>query len=136
MLLVRRSFTGSLHGRRILVASDGREGSDRVVALAGRLGLSQDASVTLVHALGSESKVRPSRLQAQARALELTLPRTDQAWVEPGKAWEVILNAAKSTKAAIVVIGSRRLGGLRALGSVSRRLVHDAPCSVLLLPPA
>jgi nucleotide-binding universal stress UspA family protein len=135
MLVVRRSFTGSLRGRRILVASDGQEGSDRVVELAGRLGLSQDANVTLLHALGSESKVCPRRIQAQARALELTLLRTDQAWVEPGKAWEVILNAAKSTKAAMVVIGSRRLGGLRALGSVSRRVVHDAPCSVLLLPP-
>ncbi|MGC2373330.1 MAG: universal stress protein [Solirubrobacteraceae bacterium] len=34
-----------------------------------------------------------------------------------------------------VVMGSRRLRGLRALGSVSRHAAHDAPCSVPLLPP-
>jgi nucleotide-binding universal stress UspA family protein len=135
LLVVRRTFAGWLRGRRILVASDGQEGSDRVVELAGRLGLSQDANVTLLHALGSESEIPPRRIQAQARALELTLRHASEACVEPGKAWEVILNAAKSTKATMVVIGSRRLGGLRALGSVSRRVVHDAPCSVLLLPP-
>jgi nucleotide-binding universal stress UspA family protein len=52
-----------------------------------------------------------------------------------GEAQDVIVNAAKSSKAAVVVIGSRRLRGLRAFGSVSRRVVHDASCSVLLLPP-
>jgi nucleotide-binding universal stress UspA family protein len=34
-----------------------------------------------------------------------------------------------------VVIGSRRLGGLHAFNSVSRRVTHDS-CSVLALPPA
>jgi nucleotide-binding universal stress UspA family protein len=32
-------------------------------------------------------------------------------------------------------MGSRRLEGLRAMGSVSRRVVHQAHCSVLLVPP-
>jgi nucleotide-binding universal stress UspA family protein len=135
ILFVRRSFTGSLHGRQILVASDGREGSDQIVELAGRLGLSQDADVTLVHALGLESRVRPRHIEAQARSLQAMLSCSGAACIEPGKAWDVILDAAKSTNAAIVVIGSRQLGGLRAFGSVSRRVVHDAPCSVLLLPP-
>jgi nucleotide-binding universal stress UspA family protein len=135
MIFVRSSFTGSLQGRTILVASDGQEGSDRIVELAGRLGLDQHAGVTLVHAIGRESRVRPRRIQAQASSLALTLPDAAEACVEPGKAWEVILGGAKRTRAAIVVIGSRRLGGLRALGSVSRRVVHGAPCSVLLLPP-
>ena len=34
-----------------------------------------------------------------------------------------------------MVMGSRRLGGLKAIGSVSRRVAHDAHCSVLLVPP-
>lgn len=135
MLVVRRSFTGSMHGRRILVTSDGQEGSDQIVELAGKLGLSLDANVTLLHALGRESKVSPRRIQAQARALELMLDGECETFVEPGKAADVILDSAKNINAAIVVMGSRRLGGLRALGSVSRRVVHDASCSVLLLPP-
>lgn len=135
MLIVRKSSTGSLRGGRILVASDGEEDSDRIVELARRLGRSQGAQVTLVNALAGESKMNPRRIQAQTRALELTLPGMGEACIEPGKAWDVILNAAESTNAALIVMGSRRLGGLRALGSVSRRVAHDAPCSVLLLPP-
>jgi nucleotide-binding universal stress UspA family protein len=135
MLVGRPRLAGSLHGRQILVASDGQEGSDRIVQVAGRLGLSQGARVTLVHALGPESRMHHRRIQAQVHALELMLPDAGQACIEPGKAWDVILNAAKSKEVAMVVTGSRRLGGLRALGSNSRRVVHDAPCSVLVLPP-
>jgi len=49
-------------------------------------------------------------------------------------AGQVILGAAKRSKPAIAVIGSRGLDGVLALGSVSRRVVHGAPCSVLLVP--
>ncbi|MGA2319208.1 MAG: universal stress protein [Solirubrobacteraceae bacterium] len=135
MLVVRPSSGASLRGRRILVASDGQEGSDRVVELAGRLGLSQGASVTLLHALGRESAARPHRIQSQAKTLKLILGDACEALVEPGAATDVLLEVAKRSKAAMVVMGSRRLGGLRAIGSVSRRAVHEAPCSVLLLPP-
>jgi len=132
MLFARRS--GSLEGRQILVASDGEEGSDHLVELAGRLGQSQGARVTLVNALGAESKMNPRTIQAQARALQLALPSAGEPCIEPGKASDVILDAAKHTKASLVVIGSRRLSGLHAFGSVSRRVVHDAHCSVLVIP--
>jgi nucleotide-binding universal stress UspA family protein len=134
MLVVRAPRV--LRGRSILVASDGEKGSDRIVELAGRLGQSQGAQVTLVNALGAESKMNPRAIQAQARTLKHTLPNTGEPCIEPGKASEVIMNAAKDTKAAMVVIGCRRLGGVRAFGSVSRRVVHDAPCSVLVVPPS
>ncbi len=136
MLVVRRTATGSIRGRQIAVASDGHEGSDRIVELAARLGQSQGAGVTLVNALGAESDMSPHAIQAQQRALAAALPGTGPPYIEPGKAWDVIQNAAKSSKAGLVILGSRRLAGVRALGSVSRRVVHDAPCSVLLLPPA
>jgi len=135
MLFARRSFTGSLRGRQILVASDGGEGSAQIVDLAGRLGQSEGAQVTLVNALGAGSKMNPWAIQAQARALQLALPDAAEPCIEPGKARDVILDAAKRTEAALVVIGSRRLHGLHAFGSVGRRVVHDAQCSVLVIPP-
>jgi nucleotide-binding universal stress UspA family protein len=135
ILFAHRSFTGSLRGRQILVASDGEEGSDHIVDLAGRLGQSEGAQVTLVNALGAESKMNPRAIKAQARALQLALPNAGEPRIEPGNARDVILDAAKHTKAALVVIGSRRLHGLHAFGSVSRRVVHDAHCSVLVIPP-
>lgn len=134
MLVVRRSFT-SLRGQRILVASDGEDDSDRLVELAGRLAQNQGADVTLVHAPGVESKTNTRAIEAQARALQLAVPDGGEPLIEPGKPWDVILEAAEHRKAALVVIGSRRLSGLRAFGSVSRRVVHDAPCSVLVVPP-
>jgi nucleotide-binding universal stress UspA family protein len=134
MLIVRRSSTGS--SGRIVVASDGEEGSNRIVELAGRLGQSRREHVTLVNALVGESKMNPRAIQAQARALRQMLPDTGEPHIEPGKAWDVILDAARNTKADLIVMGSRRLDGLRALGSISRRVVHEAPCSVLVLPPA
>jgi nucleotide-binding universal stress UspA family protein len=136
LLLARRSFSESLHGRRILVASDGATDSDRLVELAGRLGFGHGASVTLVHALGPESKMHPHHIESQTHALERAVPGAAATLVEPGRAHEVIIGAAKLTEAALIVMGSRRLrDGIRALGSVSTRVVHDGPCSVLLLPP-
>jgi len=38
-----------------------------------------------------------------------------------------------SERAALVVVGSRGLHGLAALGSVSERVAHDARCSVLVV---
>ncbi len=128
MLVVHRPFAGSPHDRRILVASDGEKDSDQLVELAGRLGQSLRAQVRLVNALVAESKMNPSGIQAQARTLKRMLAdASEEPCIEPGKAWDVILNAAKSARADMIVMGSRRLGGLRAFGSVSRRVVHDAP---------
>jgi nucleotide-binding universal stress UspA family protein len=131
-LFVRASFRPPLRGRRVLVASDGLDGSDEIVAMAASLALDQDAPITLVHALGPESRMHPHRIQAQVASLS-KLDSSD-ALIVPGHAAPVILSAVRSTGAAIAVIGSRRLGGLQAFNSVSRRVAHDS-CSVLALPP-
>ncbi len=133
MLIVRRPSDIPLRGQEILVASDGEEDSDRVVELAGRLAQSQAARVTLVNAVGAKSKINPHVIPAQDQALRAVAPDAGDPCIAAGKASEVILDAASRTAAALVVMGSRRRGGLRALGSVSRRVVHGAPCSVLLV---
>jgi len=136
MLVVRESFDGSLQGRHIVVASDGLDGSDEIVKLAGDLASNQGSPVTLLHVLGAESASQPNeKIEMQTHALEQAVPGMSDVCTESGKAWEAIVAAAKRTDAAIAVLGSRRLHGLRALGSVSRHVVYDAPCSVLLLPP-
>ena len=43
---------------------------------------------------------------------------------------------AASGEADLVILGARGLHGLRALGSVSERVAHRAPCSVLVVRPA
>lgn len=49
----------------------------------------------------------------------------------PGDAVNRLVDAAASGD--LLVVGSRGLGGLRALGSVSERVAHRAPCSTLIV---
>ena len=137
-LAAERRFTD-----RMVVASDGLEASQAVVDLAARLAHANGSNVTLVHALGRETPLKRGHSRAQEGALEEqgeTLKRTlasgtSEVLVEAGRAADVIKSAAAAADASLVVMGSRRLDGLRAMGSVSRRVVHQARCSVLLFPP-
>lgn len=120
--------------QRILVASDGLDGSDELIDLAGRLARVHDASVILLHAIGVESHSHPHRIEEQARLLGDALDGSSEVRVEVGGAAEAIVRAAEGEAVSLILAGSRRLDGLRALGSVSRQVVHEAPCSVLLVP--
>ncbi len=120
---------------RILVASDGTEISDRLIDLVGRLAAEQAATVVLLHAVGVESRVRPDRVQEQASRLDAHVTGASDVRIEAGDAAAAIVATAKETGASLVVAGSRGLAGIKALGSVSRHVVHEAHCSVLLVPP-
>jgi nucleotide-binding universal stress UspA family protein len=143
-LLVARPLAGDrVFGDRIVVASDGQESSHAVVGLAARIAHAHGSKVTLVHALGRESPIKRGRPRGQESTLEeqeRTLNRAlasgaSEVRVEQGRAPDVIKSVAAAADASLVVMGSRRLDGLRAMGSVSRRVVHQARCSVLLFPP-
>ncbi len=118
---------------RILVASDGMDGSDRMVELAARLAREHDSHVTLLHAMHAGE--RPPSIQRQADRLVAELDGACEVRVEEGAAAEQIVAVAKQEKSSLVIMNSRRLGGWKAIGSVSRRVVHDAHCSVLLTQP-
>ncbi len=120
---------------RILVASDGRDGSDQLVELGERLARARGADMMLLHASGHESQARRERVEEQGRRLELAAGGRNEVRVEHGSPHDVIVATAESMGASLVVMGSRRLDGLRVIGSVSRRVVHEPPCSVLLVPP-
>lgn len=51
--------------------------------------------------------------------------------VEHGRAAHGLVEAARD--ADLLVVGSRGMHGARALGSVSERVAHEAPCSVLVV---
>jgi nucleotide-binding universal stress UspA family protein len=142
-LLVARPLAGDRRlGDRIVVASDGLESSNALVDLAGRLAHHHGSNVTLVHAVGREP-IKGGRPREQEHTLEeqektlarASAPATSELLIKPGRAAAVIVSAAVAAGASLVVTGSRRLNGLRAMGSVSRRVAHQARCSVLLVPP-
>jgi len=135
-LLLARSLPSEQHsGGCVLVASDGLDGSDELVALAGRLTRAHGAKLILLHAIGHESGARSDRIQEQARRLQLAGNAASEVRLQAGSARTLIVETATAVGASLVVMGSRRLTGLRAIGSVSRRVVHQGHCSVLLMPP-
>jgi nucleotide-binding universal stress UspA family protein len=136
-LLAARVMPASEHSfaQRILLASDGLEDSDQLAELVGRLAKAQNATVILIHATDGEPPSQQHRIEEQARQLEAALDAPSEVRVEVGNATEAIVGAAKQTAVSLVVMGTHRRGGLKGIGSVSRQVVHEAHCSVLLVPP-
>lgn len=134
LLLARPAPAEQPFGRRLLVASDAHDGSDRLVDVAASLARRLGGGVMLVHATGVDSKTRPHRIERQVHTLEGVLADACEVHVETGHAHEVIVQIAASAQASLIVVGARRLAGPRALGAVSKRVVHHAPCSVLVMP--
>jgi nucleotide-binding universal stress UspA family protein len=135
VLVARRPPPRTVFGESMIVASDAFEDSTGLVHFATALALRHDATLTLLHAIHGESAVHPTRLAAQVEYVTHALGDRARVRIEPGRAHDLIVKTATIERATLVVLSSRRVGGLRAVGSVSERVVHDAPCSVLVMRP-
>jgi nucleotide-binding universal stress UspA family protein len=135
LLVARRPPAGAESLKRIIVASDALQPSERLVDFAMSLALERDAELLVLHAARAESRFQPTRIANQAARVAGALGERGRMEVEHGGATEVIVRKAGRERASLVVLSSRRVGGLRALGSVSERVVHAAPCSVLVMRP-
>jgi nucleotide-binding universal stress UspA family protein len=135
VLIARRPPRDEAPMARIVLASEGSQGSLAAADLTGRIAARFGSSVILISVGGQPGAAERHALAVQAAGL-LEATGVKPAVVEPdGKPAERIAEAARDAEAALVVIGSRGLGGLKALGSVSERVVHAAPCSVLVARP-
>ena len=121
--------------QQILVATDGSADAQRAVELTTRIGHRHGSSVYLI-------SVEPSSHGDVKRIAVDAVDLTAELGVKPtvirtaGHAAERILETAVAEGVSLVVVGSRGLTGVRALGSVSERVAHRAPCSVLVARPA
>jgi nucleotide-binding universal stress UspA family protein len=104
-------------------------------AFAIRLVRPRKATLVMLHAARAESHFHPTRIARQSESLGRALGERSRTYVVPGRAKKVIVETAAREDASLIVIGSRNVGGVRALGSVSERVVHEAPCSVLVVRP-
>jgi nucleotide-binding universal stress UspA family protein len=133
--------------RTILVGYDGREGGRDALALASGLAAIEGAQLLLLAALELDPLATPAdayeramaeadeRLGAAAREVLGETPfrlRTIGGVSAPRALHEV----AEDERADVIVLGSTHRHGLgRVLpGSVGERLVHGAPCAVLVAP--
>lgn len=116
---------------RILVAADGPGHPERAVRLAGLIASATDAAITLVRL---DWAPRARRRELTAAVAELgRLGAEAVEIVTGGLPARKIPELAARERASLVLVGSRGLGGRRALSSVSERVAHEAPCSVLVL---
>ena len=120
---------------RILVATDGSPDAARAVELAARIGHCHRATLYLL-SVDAARHGHAHQVAAEIVDLRAALGGRPAVIRASGKADESILETAASESVALVIVGSRGLSGARALGSVSERVAHRAPCSVLVARPS
>lgn len=119
----------------ILVASDGRSGSDDACALAAGVAVRTSAPVTLFTA--GEDRDDEARHALARQTVELAEATGSEPTVVTGRGRpaDAIVEAAAASGCSLIVVGSSGRTGVRALGSVSERVAHRARCSVLVARP-
>jgi nucleotide-binding universal stress UspA family protein len=132
---------------KVVCGVDGSEASAEALRQALRLEL---PATELVVAAVSETRIAvhagmrapklADEITAEARAAldgaKAQAPHAASRLLD-GRPEDALLHLVKTEKATLVVVGShghRRPAGV-AIGSVATRLLHDAPCSVLLARP-
>ena len=129
-VLIARKGQGEFPGR-VLHASDGSPESQEAAQIAGVIASRHGGSVTTLHV--SDDGTDPSRLAEESvRLIEATGVEPVRL-TEEGSPHRKIVETADSISASLIVLGSRGRTGLKALGSVSERVAHHAPCSVLIV---
>jgi nucleotide-binding universal stress UspA family protein len=118
--------------RHVLVASDGSDSAHAAVRLAVRIARQHGAKISVVHAGTDLGGPQRHGFARDSATLWVELGTEPTIVYERGDVAEGIARAAASENADLVVVGARGLTGVRALGSVSERVVHEAPCSVLV----
>lgn len=135
LLIARAGTVAEDLPRRMLVAVDDSDEADAVVQLAGSIAAGCGGYVHLVHVQGSGYGTA-----TRHRLAELSTALIDLTGAEPAvdvlRGRHVAANIgafAARCGSSLLVVGRRGLTGARSLGSVSERLVHTAPCSVLVV---
>lgn len=118
VLVARATGATDAFPRSVVVGYDGSTGAGAALFVARDLAERFDASIRVVTA-GDAALVGFDELA------ELTLERDERS--------PVSALLAASLGADLLIVGSRGLRGLSALGSVSERVGHQASCSVLVV---
>jgi nucleotide-binding universal stress UspA family protein len=138
--------------KKIVWATDGSENADRALAVAKSLASEGAATLTIVHvvqkiatsgdtALGWYADEEQVEAKANKIASELSQDGLNATvkivkHVGPQPAHE-IADVAREEGADLIVMGTRGHAAIPGLlvGSVTHRLLHIAPCPVLVVPP-
>ena len=134
--------------KRILVAVDGSPKSERTIAIGLDLAQRYGSSVMIVHVreyeryegddvdlgppIPADELVDQVVARFRAQGIETT---GEIRRVSPGETPQQIVEAAEAADSELIVLGSRGMSELKSLvlGGVANKVVHLAPCPVLLI---
>jgi nucleotide-binding universal stress UspA family protein len=136
VLLAREGGASHDVPRRILVAVDDDAIARPAARLAGTIAARCGGYVHLVHVrrrdYGTRTRHRLALLATDLMELTGAEPMIDV--LQGSRVAAQVSDLAQRHSSSLLVVGRGGPTGLRALGSVSERLVHTAPCSVLVVP--
>ena len=134
VLVARQPPEGVAFPARIILASDGTPASDAAASLTARIAERHGAHVAIVGARDHDAPFRPGLVEHATLIAEAT--GTEPLILDHGgPPHDAVAAAARDFGSSLIVTGSRGLTGVSALRSVSERLAHTAPCSVLVVRP-
>ena len=134
LLIAREAPAGDPFPKKILFATDGSPGSWAPARAAGQLASRFDSAVEVVHVDDGKHPEAEPVVTDQVAEIAAEIGNPPPVATHEGNAKDEILEAAKAKGASLIVAGRRGVKGLKALGSVSERVVSAAECSVLLVP--
>jgi nucleotide-binding universal stress UspA family protein len=125
----------------ILLAVDRNPNIDNIVKFAIDLAACRRDEIYAIHIVSGKRGVENDRVIKEAMLLLDRIKDRAAAFgvyltpvLESGSVYEAILNVAREKKADIIIVGST---GLRSndtgVGSVSEYIVHNAPCTVVVV---
>ena len=128
VLVARRPPDGAEFPHRVLAATDGSDAAEQAVGLASDIARRHNSPLTVVVA---QSGDLPDLEDVAARASEIAAQRglEPKIRLEQGHPEECILEAAEGDESSLIVLGSRGVTGLRALGE--RERARRAPGALL-----
>ena len=135
LLIARRSADGEDFPARLLLASDGSQGSWAAARITSRIARAHGSEVEIVYVPDRTDAKRRRAVSEQASEIQEAIGVEPVFAEEPGHVARRIVDAGQDARSSLIVLGHRGVTGVRALGSVSERVVHQARCSVLVVPP-
>jgi len=118
VLIARSPMIAGLFPQAVVAGADGSPASEAAVAVARSLAVRYGVPLSVVTALGGK---------------DVDLPRARMLATIEDDGRPVHALVGHGAAADLLVVGSRGLHGVRALGSVSERVAHQARCSVLVV---
>lgn len=132
VLVARRPPEGSTFPDPILLATDGSDSSALAATLTGRVAGRLGAAVYVLR-VGTATGVEELRTVARQVGEIAEASGREPVVVELGDdPLDTIVDVARTQRASLIVVGSRERSGVKALASISERVAHEAPCSVLV----